>query len=149
MQPIETRYQGYRFRSRLEARFAVFFDALNLHWEFEREGFDLGEHGYYLPDFYVKTEHETAWFIEIKGDLSDEKSVNKALQLDRECPSYVLGCLLFGALPDYIDASCITNPAAHDGCAIASIFVHIDQDAIKRYNHALGQARAARFEHGE
>ncbi len=27
---IETRYKGYRFRSRLEARWAVFFDALSV-----------------------------------------------------------------------------------------------------------------------
>jgi hypothetical protein len=50
---IETHYKGYRFRSRLEARWAVFFDALGLDWEYEKEGFDLGEHGWYLPDFYL------------------------------------------------------------------------------------------------
>lgn len=38
---IETVYRGYRFRSRLEARWAVFFDALGLEWEYEPEGFDL------------------------------------------------------------------------------------------------------------
>jgi hypothetical protein len=38
---IETRYAGCRFRSRLEARWAVFFDALGVKWEYEREGFDL------------------------------------------------------------------------------------------------------------
>lgn len=50
---IETRYKGYRFRSRLEARWAVFFDALGVAWEYEKEGFDLGEDGWYLPDFWV------------------------------------------------------------------------------------------------
>lgn len=49
---IETEYKGYRFRSRLEARWAVFFDALGMKWEYEKEGFDLGEAGRYLPDFY-------------------------------------------------------------------------------------------------
>ena len=29
---IETSYKGYLFRSRLEARWAVFFDALGLVW---------------------------------------------------------------------------------------------------------------------
>jgi hypothetical protein len=48
---IETQYKGYRFRSRLEARWAVFFDAVGLNFEYEKEGFDLGEVGYYLPDF--------------------------------------------------------------------------------------------------
>lgn len=50
---IETTYRGYRFRSRLEARWAVFFDALGLKWEYEPEGFDLGEAGWYLPDFRI------------------------------------------------------------------------------------------------
>ena len=38
---IETRYNGYRFRSRLEARWAVFFDTLGIRYEYEPEGFDL------------------------------------------------------------------------------------------------------------
>jgi hypothetical protein len=36
--PIPTRYKGYHFRSRLEARWAVFFDALGLRWQYEVEG---------------------------------------------------------------------------------------------------------------
>jgi hypothetical protein len=52
---IETSYQGYRFRSRLEARWAVFFDAVGLNFEYEKEGFDLGDPGYYLPDFYLSS----------------------------------------------------------------------------------------------
>ena len=35
---IETVYKGYRFRSRLEARWAVFFDALGIHYRYELEG---------------------------------------------------------------------------------------------------------------
>ena len=30
IKPIETKYNGYRFRSRLEARWAVFFDMILL-----------------------------------------------------------------------------------------------------------------------
>jgi hypothetical protein len=40
MKPIETRYKGYRFRSRLEARWAVFFDAVGEGWEYEKEGYE-------------------------------------------------------------------------------------------------------------
>jgi hypothetical protein len=39
MRPIETKYKGCRFRSRLEARWAVFFDALGIRWWYEPEGF--------------------------------------------------------------------------------------------------------------
>lgn len=60
---IETSYKGYRFRSRLEARWAVFFDALGIKWEYEKEGYDLGAYGYYLPDFYLP---EAESFIEVK-----------------------------------------------------------------------------------
>lgn len=54
IKPIETYYNGYRFRSRLEARWAVFFDALGVKYEYEPEGFDLGDGIYYLPDFRIK-----------------------------------------------------------------------------------------------
>jgi hypothetical protein len=36
------RYNGYRFRSRLEARWAVFFDELGVAYRYEPEGFELG-----------------------------------------------------------------------------------------------------------
>lgn len=51
--PIETVYRGYRFRSRLEARWAVYFDALGIEFEYEPEGYDLGDAGWYLPDFWL------------------------------------------------------------------------------------------------
>lgn len=70
--PIETIYKGYRFRSRLEARWAVFMDACGADWEYEPEGLSstvyvdpeldadgniIQEHDpactYYLPDFVV------------------------------------------------------------------------------------------------
>lgn len=53
MKAIETKYKGYRFRSRLEARWAVFFDALGIKWEYEPEGFELGGGVRYLPDFFL------------------------------------------------------------------------------------------------
>jgi hypothetical protein len=53
IQAIETVYRGYRFRSRLEARWAVFFDTLGIDFDYEPEGYDLAAAGYYLPDFYL------------------------------------------------------------------------------------------------
>lgn len=61
---IETRYKGYRFRSRLEARWAVFMDSLGIRWEYEREGFDLGGVGY-LPDFWLP---ELRMWVEVKAE---------------------------------------------------------------------------------
>ena len=69
---IETRYKGYNFRSRLEARWAVFFDHLGLRWQFEPEGFDLSAYGlgYYLPDFFLPDQN--CW-IEVKPDNFSNK----------------------------------------------------------------------------
>jgi hypothetical protein len=64
LKPIETKYKGYRFRSRLEARWAVFFDALGVPYEYEKEGFDLGKTGWYLPDFWLPG---LGYWVEIKG----------------------------------------------------------------------------------
>lgn len=50
---IETKYKGHKFRSRLEARWAVYFDALNVKWLYENEGYELGNGEAYLPDFYL------------------------------------------------------------------------------------------------
>lgn len=62
LQPIETMYRGFRFRSRLEARWAVFLDAAEIPWQYEVEGYDLGGVKY-LPDFWLPRD-ET--FLEIK-----------------------------------------------------------------------------------
>lgn len=67
---IETRYNGYRFRSRLEARWAVFFDKLGVKFEYEKDGYDLGELGWYLPDFFLPEVRDGVW-IECKSE-SDE-----------------------------------------------------------------------------
>lgn len=48
---IETHWHGYRFRSRLEARWAVFFDCLEIEFSYEPEGFHTDVGGY-LPDFF-------------------------------------------------------------------------------------------------
>ena len=49
---IETIYNNYRFRSRLEARWAVFFDAIGIKYEYEVEGYDINGVRY-LPDFWL------------------------------------------------------------------------------------------------
>ena len=71
LKPIETLYRGHRFRSRLEARWAVFFDALGLRWEYEVEGYELSDGTRYLPDFLVKTPQGADLWIEIKPSSTD------------------------------------------------------------------------------
>lgn len=76
---IETRYKGYRFRSRLEARWAVFFDALSLSWEYEPEGFHTSA-GPYLPDFRVMTPQGKPIWYEIKPECIEADSKLEAFE---------------------------------------------------------------------
>lgn len=61
---IETNYHGYRFRSRLEARWAVFFDAAGVRYIYESEGYVFNGKRY-LPDFYLP---DLDCYFEVKGD---------------------------------------------------------------------------------
>ncbi|HEX8998353.1 MAG TPA: hypothetical protein VGB07_00550 [Blastocatellia bacterium] len=79
MKAIETVYKGFKFRSRQEARWAVFFDALQVNWDYEPEGFDLGEI-WYLPDFHLLDIAPRTW-VEIKKELpTDADEFNKILE---------------------------------------------------------------------
>lgn len=90
---IETIYNGYRFRSRLEARWAVFFDTAGIRYEYEPEGFEIEYSDWdqpirYLPDFYFpdwdiygevkpsleklkEDEEKLAWMIDYGGPMSN------------------------------------------------------------------------------
>lgn len=70
IQPIQTRYAGHRFRSRLEARWAVFFDRLGIRWTYEEQGYVITDpwgdvRRNYLPDFHLP---DLDVWAEVKGD---------------------------------------------------------------------------------
>ncbi len=82
---IPTTFKGHRFRSRLEARWAVFFDQLSIKYEYELEGYSLPSGAAYLPDFYLP---DLDVFVEIKPHdkfpfAELEKIVEFALAGDR------------------------------------------------------------------
>ena len=52
IKPIETEFNGDRFRSKLEAQWAVVFNDLGIRYEYEPDGFELEDGTRYLPDFY-------------------------------------------------------------------------------------------------
>lgn len=79
---IETSYKGYRFRSRLEARWAVFFDALNIEYVYEKEGYILSNGDWYLPDFWLP---KFNCFAEVKPTKFTETEFNKCWGLDQAC----------------------------------------------------------------
>jgi hypothetical protein len=57
IQAIETEYNGCYFRSRLEARWSVFFDTLGVEWEYEPEHYELGLKRPWLQDEYEFREY--------------------------------------------------------------------------------------------
>jgi hypothetical protein len=86
---IPTRYDGRYFRSRLEARWAVFFNSCGIRYHYETEGFYVSERLYpasettfaYLPDFWLPDQE--LW-VEVKGSLTDDecwKVLNAAASL--------------------------------------------------------------------
>jgi hypothetical protein len=101
IKPIATYYKGYRFRSRLEARWAVFFDAAGIEWCYEEQGWDLSgvmttagtghpeDPTYlrqrllsapvlYLPDFYLPKQE--CW-VEIKAWVPTDPEMAKMERL--------------------------------------------------------------------
>lgn len=90
IQPIETRYAGHRFRSRLEARWAVFMDHLQVPWEYEPQGY-MVDGTPYLPDFLVWPNTDLAFWLEIKGVFPNDDELAKARGLAEGTgiPAYV------------------------------------------------------------
>ncbi len=76
---IPTEYNGIRFRSRLEARWAVFYDSLQIHYMYEEEGFAL-KNAWYLPDFYLPSQD---CYIEVKGPDPTDEELRKADMLSK------------------------------------------------------------------
>lgn len=106
MKAIETVYKGYRFRSRLEARWAVAFDFLGIQWEYEKEGFDLEKDGWYLPDFWLP---ERKIWVEVKGTKPKKSEKDKAMALADHTES---ACFIVTNIPDPF----ATNDDTLPGC---------------------------------
>ena len=171
IKPIETIYNGYRFRSRLEARWAVFFDAMGIKYEYEPQGVEFADGTKYLPDFLLYVRHrsyteEDEWepvYAEVKGVMS-ENDLHKIDLLSGHHP-----VIVFGQLPA---DSCEYCSVMHndyrfhsflfmDGdyyCALFSVHNnvrwicgsnHEEWDGGEAMDKALLKARQARFEHGE
>jgi hypothetical protein len=162
---IETSYKGYRFRSRLEARYAVFLDTLGIEWDYEREGYDLGGLGYYLPDFWLPWhaygQHPGAgYFLEIKGQDPTPEEVEKLKALAAGTGHTCF--LLAGEIGKQRHYTAhrrghffYTDPAQdellEDGDPYANhLWAMFSRwDFTGDVDNAISTARSARFEHGE
>lgn len=79
----------------MEARWAVYFDVLGLKWDYELQGFSLGDGIYYLPDFWLP---QVAMWAEVKADGFSEDELEKAWRLHAATQRPVL---LLSGVPDF------------------------------------------------
>jgi hypothetical protein len=86
---IETRFAGCVFRSRAEARWAAFFDALGVEWQYEPEGFDLSPTRRYLPDFELPGVGGGV-YLEVKGRQPTEAESRRCSDLAEQSGKRVL-----------------------------------------------------------
>jgi hypothetical protein len=142
MRAIQTQYQGYKFRSRLEARWAVLFDNLGYKWVYEPEGYKLSDGTCYLPDFYLP---QFGIFAEVKPD--DTSDWGKSKQLAKDSGREVLLCAGDPANRSYQK---LKYNAGEPDPALAVVYqqvtLHQDEEMVRR---GVAAARSARFEHGE
>jgi hypothetical protein len=118
MKAIQTFYKGYYFRSRLEARWAVFFDALKLDWTYEVEGYELPSGRWYLPDFLVKTPQGGDIWYEVKPtEESDDGKLKEFHQvLHKPFDDWVEDLKTTEKIPTIARAAMLTgDPMAHIG----------------------------------
>lgn len=75
--PVPTRYRGVLYRSRTEARWAVFFDVLEAPATYEPESFSL-DGAWYLPDFLI-----LRWnlFVEVKPENPTPFEIERCARL--------------------------------------------------------------------
>lgn len=166
---IETRYKGYRFRSRLEARWAVFLDAMRVKWSYEPEGFVLSDGTQYLPDFFIHSEKKnhrlgSGWWIEIKGTTPTQVEVKKFVDL---CVQTEHNGYLFSGLPaerPWLFVHRSGNTVIHGeekfydvgpidifrkNCLITELCFMQSQNWHLRKRDPFAAARSARFEFGQ
>jgi hypothetical protein len=75
----DTFYNGYKFRSRLEAKWAYWSDCIGKKYIYEMEGFELGNGISYLPDFWFP---EDNFWVEIKPETPTLEEIEKAIRLE-------------------------------------------------------------------
>lgn len=153
IKPIQTRYKGYHFRSRLEARWAVFFDSMGIRYEYEPEGYELSDGSKYLPDFYLPMLNT---FFEVKPSSISEEDEKKAWMKIEEVGSGngSASCLVMGppGTVAYLHNSA-GKPYGPDLNSILISYDYFDEDTgewvcvSKKTSSSIHKALSSRFEH--
>jgi hypothetical protein len=161
MKRIDTRAYGCRFRSRLEARWAVAFTKARIEWQYEPEGFNLGDAGLYLPDFWLP---QVSMWAEVKAGRPTADEIGKAEALAAESG---YPCLLLVGLPaSYAYWAVEPDHSTLDYCLFEGSNYHLTEarffgccgesgdfpmpfDPGHGSHPAIEAALSQRFEHGE
>lgn len=170
IKPIQTNYKGYRFRSRLEARWAVFFDAMGYRWEYEPEGYILEGGERYLPDFWLP---EYKMFAEVKPQGGRSNKIHLLAIQSKTAGVCLCGLPRFDYYPcliwcPYSEDQCLDgfvclDDADHDKTFRFRPFDDVRCQALhgnnewwkmegcysQEYRDSVNAAKSARFEHGE
>lgn len=149
---IETVYNGYRFRSRLEARWAVFFDAAGIKYEYEPDGFEFYNYetnttDRYLPDFYLP---QFDCYAEVKPSVQKlmERQSKISCAIDfNSTPISEKGLLVLGQIPYWEEEN--YNPKFlffyHDSRVVLDygVFVGTKKGKIKLLREQTGIKKTA------
>ena len=120
---IETIYNGYKFRSRLEARWAVFFDKVGVEYEYEMEGFSLPNGKNYLPDFYIPS---MDLYVEVKPKL-ELLTDNELIKIDGFALDGEKNLLLIIGVPGSQEMYIINRCTM---CPLSEIQIHATENNI-------------------
>lgn len=156
MNALQTNYNSILFRSRHEARWAVFFDAMAWEYEYENYGFDLDGVNY-LPDFYLP---KFEAFIEVKPNtIVVEKWKEKCRLL---CMATQKQVLLLNGIPDFkyyihfhpnfedvyenVVAICYNNKDDYFWIDAGSHTDKVEKEYFTdKYQYAVRKSKSARF----
>jgi hypothetical protein len=162
--PIDPRYAGFRFHSRLEAQWAVFFDALGISWRYKPQGYKLPDGTQCLPDFeMVHDDMFTArpanprqvtcagkevfdrTFIVIKGTHWELEEFDKMYDLSQSMCCEVV--LLMGTPSDVLRLDNVRSISFFDGIDYVTWAGRLYPTDL--LHDAMDAAMDARFEAGE
>jgi hypothetical protein len=162
---INTTWHGYSFRSRLEARWAIFFTKMKMAFDYEPEGFEFEDGTLYLPDFLLP---EIRMWAEVKPFGPTSEEIHKAEKLASESKLHVLW--LVGP-PDFRHYRAITSDSGSFSQCDYSLDIYFhnrlyydverrlysdpdprwitEEEVSEEYRTAVWLSRAERFEREE
>jgi hypothetical protein len=141
LKAIPTKYDGYDFRSRTEARYAVLWKACYWPYQYELQGYAL-ERGAYLADFFLP--RQGVW-VEVKGVEPSfyEEDLCQCLAVETRQP-----VIISWGQPSWEGVViCFTPDGDRQLIALSGFLLR--WASVNTLTKAINAARSARWEHGE